>query len=616
MPLSSLWSRKKDKPKANGNTTVVSVARGAGNPRVGAAAPAPAATAQAPISEKELKKQRKEKAKQEKIERKRFKKLLKPHKGNVLNCLQDAISRSSIPDIEIIIKNANMQTMDIKALETVMSNASTKPNQQAYDHLLIKLPAYLAFGDDFLVQNFGLAVGEKLWARASSILHRFNQNLLLSRLRYALRANLQEELRVILQEFPSTIKLLDPDTERHLVPEEMSRIALTTVLLNAHSNNFSNALVDSCRKGAKEDVQLLITNPAMKTRNSDLWIHAIQSASFCGKLETLSLVLDRSPPDDFVRQCMLRLLRSAVNKDESGVVRILLDKYIKTYSVLGVWNDMGFADERYLKFYLSVRPTYVCEVAKKSGQTIIHFILSQWPKRSVMELIRTNQAADLEDRFETPSGKSAGKSTEYAYPGVPGDTPVIRAVRMGNSEIAHLLIDWGADLNATDNEGRTALLIATEKRYASLLDSICRANPGGINASDSLGRTALHIAVEKNDTTAMHMLLGRGIGTKALNLKGETACDIAIMRYNQTTVNIIRDYEGLPPASVYDLRLKVGLVAAEDFSSSASIQLTTAPSIRTGTSVYPSTLYPPVKKYGRRRGDERIVHASDPEYWY
>ena len=50
-----------------------------------------------------------------------------------------------------------------------------------------------------------------------------------------------------------------------------------------------------------------------------------------------------------------------------------------------------------------------------------------------------------------------------------GKTALMYAAEKGNLGIANLLLEKGADLNATDNDGKTALQIAQENNQAAMV---------------------------------------------------------------------------------------------------------------------------------------------------
>ena len=56
--------------------------------------------------------------------------------------------------------------------------------------------------------------------------------------------------------------------------------------------------------------------------------------------------------------------------------------------------------------------------------------------------------------------------TETVYGG--GYTPLIRASKCGDTEIVAILLEKGADMNVKNNNGKTAHMIVSEKRYISI----------------------------------------------------------------------------------------------------------------------------------------------------
>lgn len=96
--------------------------------------------------------------------------------------------------------------------------------------------------------------------------------------------------------------------------------------------------------------------------------------------------------------------------------------------------------------------------------------------------------------------------------------------RSGYAEIA---LDSGADPNARDKYGRTAMMVAidrarsplrAEEFVALLLDR--GADP---NARDTYGRTALMYAAEHGSRKAAALLLDRGADVSAQDVEGRTA---------------------------------------------------------------------------------------------
>lgn len=121
-----------------------------------------------------------------------------------------------------------------------------------------------------------------------------------------------------------------------------------------------------------------------------------------------------------------------------------------------------------------------------------------------------------------------------------GDTFLIAASRQGSLKIVKSLICYGADVNAKNNDGRTALMLTSNLEIAKLLidsgaDVNAKNNDGGtaliwadkleiakllidngadINAKDSLGHTALTQAVNWDRLEIAKLLIDNGADTK------------------------------------------------------------------------------------------------------
>jgi ankyrin repeat protein len=83
--------------------------------------------------------------------------------------------------------------------------------------------------------------------------------------------------------------------------------------------------------------------------------------------------------------------------------------------------------------------------------------------------------------------------------------PLNAATLNGNSEFVRLLIENGADPNATDENGFTSVMMAIRGKEIEILEMLIRAG-ADLNAKDAQGRTALSIAKEEQRETKLQRI--------------------------------------------------------------------------------------------------------------
>jgi ankyrin repeat protein len=165
---------------------------------------------------------------------------------------------------------------------------------------------------------------------------------------------------------------------------------------------------------------------------------------------------------------------------------------------------------------------------------------------------------------------------EGVYPNRSAETPlIIEAVRGGNPGIVEMLIRFGADVNAADEKGESALDIAIKGMNYPLAISLLSGNlrvkenallnlvkmqelfskgtssaafydlagrladkPFNLEAKDpESGMTALHFACMGADSPLVKILLGKGSNTRAIDNNGWQAVHFAALRSSQVDAN-------------------------------------------------------------------------------
>uniref|UniRef100_A0AC34Q306 Rolling pebbles n=1 Tax=Panagrolaimus sp. JU765 TaxID=591449 RepID=A0AC34Q306_9BILA len=118
-----------------------------------------------------------------------------------------------------------------------------------------------------------------------------------------------------------------------------------------------------------------------------------------------------------------------------------------------------------------------------------------------------------------------------------GWTPLIVACRHGHAGLAELLINRGANMDITDNNGQTAVMHAIMKYSTStanlLIDHGCR-----INVKDRQGNGLIHLLAQFTNKFLIDKLLALGLSLEDKNNADLRAVEIAIYHNNGLAVDI------------------------------------------------------------------------------
>ncbi|KAK4693840.1 hypothetical protein P7C71_g3628, partial [Lecanoromycetidae sp. Uapishka_2] len=128
-------------------------------------------------------------------------------------------------------------------------------------------------------------------------------------------------------------------------------------------------------------------------------------------------------------------------------------------------------------------------------------------------------------------------------------TALHRSAQQGHEEIAQLLIDFGADIGAMDAEGRTALYYAIINRKASM-SALLLNNNSSPQSPDRHGDTLLHHASRGSYLEGMRLLLQGGANPETHDRFGETALHISARLSNPAGVSLLLENRANPQARI------------------------------------------------------------------
>ena len=105
------------------------------------------------------------------------------------------------------------------------------------------------------------------------------------------------------------------------------------------------------------------------------------------------------------------------------------------------------------------------------------------------------------------------------------EAQLLKMARVGNTDEVLMLLKMGADVNARDEDGKTALHNASQSGYTEIVRLLLD-NGADVNAKDNYGRTALHNASESGYTEIVRLLLNNGADINAKDKWGQTALSV------------------------------------------------------------------------------------------
>lgn len=128
------------------------------------------------------------------------------------------------------------------------------------------------------------------------------------------------------------------------------------------------------------------------------------------------------------------------------------------------------------------------------------------------------------------SGKIHAPLSLFRYTKLSADTSwtaLLAAAYAGSSEIAHLLLEKHANIEARTSTGASALMYAAEEKHLTVVRLLLSAG-ADVHALDRKGDTALHRTVRKSGhVEIIDAVVGKGGNLDATNKEGETTLHIA-----------------------------------------------------------------------------------------
>lgn len=159
-----------------------------------------------------------------------------------------------------------------------------------------------------------------------------------------------------------------------------------------------------------------------------------------------------------------------------------------------------------------------------AGETPAHFVLKK--KAYGNNLDSAKRAAILKELKSVDVAREDGR------------TPLMLLADISDTEeLLSLLIDRGVDINHTDNEGQTLMMLDADK---DTIKELLRAG-ADINVADNEGNTVLYYVLKNGNVETARFLIKKGADYNHLNNQGETPVQIAVEKGYDTVLELMTD---------------------------------------------------------------------------
>ena len=283
-----------------------------------------------------------------------------------------------------------------------------------------------------------------------------------------------------------------------LCPAMWSDPAVCRVLIDAGADLHTKNEIEqlplhyACESGALDVVKMLVEAGAgVRLTNGEGWT-CLHVAAYSGHIETVRYLAGLPEVDVNHRNSDNHtVLHLAVDEEHTDVMQVLIDAgaYISTQNYDGLshlhyacsWGALDVVK-------MLVRAGAEVSATDDAGCTCLIFAARYGNTKIVRYLVRLPEV-ELSDRD------------------VDNDTALHLAAKGNHTDVAQVLIDAGADIDAVNNFGCSPLHSACASGALSIVKMLVRAG-AEVHATNDKGRTCLHLAAELGHTETVRYLVG------------------------------------------------------------------------------------------------------------
>ena len=278
------------------------------------------------------------------------------------------------------------------------------------------------------------------------------------------------------------------------------------------------ALLKAAGEGKAELVSLLLDRGADIEAKGKYDYTALIVAARFGYTEAVGLLLDRGADIEAKDKYGKTALIQAAEEGETEAVGLLLDrgadieakeKYGYTALMISAINGRLRAVKLLLAGGANLRAKNengetALILAERKGQDQVSDFLRSTGMRMNAELLEAAEQGDVK-----LASRLLDRGADIEAKDEDGETALIKAARSSKTNVVSLLLVRGADIEAEDKYGYTALIKAARKAKTEVI-SLLLARGADIEARNKYGSTALKLAIKNNNFEVAKLLISRG----------------------------------------------------------------------------------------------------------